>query len=218
MIGNDVKLIEYSKAVDRWNCLTHALGALMSVAGAFALCMKATSPRHLFSALIYTVAMVAVFTVSAVYHGLPQGEKKRRARLVDHSTVPLLIAGTATPCAMVSLFEVKPSLGITVMVLAWFCTLFGLFSKIFFFEKLKSVTMAVYIISSIIMLMSVIPVTDEVNMGAFGYLVAGCVFYLAGALLCGLGVKRPVLHVAFHVFVMIASGIHYFVIYAFVIY
>ena len=218
MIGYDVKLIEYSKSVDRWNCLTHAAGAFLSVLGAVALITKATSPRHLFSATVYGIALIAVFTVSSVYHGLPQGERKRRARLIDHSTVPLLIAGTATPCAMVSLFEVRVSLGITVMVLAWFCTLFGLFSKIFFFEKLKSVTMAVYIISSVIMLTSVVPVTDKVNMGAFGYLVAGCMFYLAGAVLCGLGAKRPVLHIVFHVFVMIASGIHYYVIYTFIIY
>ncbi len=218
MIGQDVELIEYSKKVDTGNCLTHAFGAVISVVGAVALILKATGTRRISAAVIYSIALIAVFTVSAVYHGLPQGEKKRRARQIDHSTVPLLIAGTATPCALVSLYEVKPSLGITVMILGWFCTLFGLFSKMFFFEKLKNITMAVYIISGAIMLMSVIPVTGEVNMGAFWYLVMGSLLYVGGAVLCGLGRKIPVLHVIFHVVVIIAAAIHYYVIYSFVIY
>lgn len=218
MIGNNVKLIEYSPAVDTGNCLTHALGAVLYLVGTAMIVLKATSTRHFLSALVYGVTLVAVFSVSAVYHGLPQGERKRIARLIDHSTVPFLIAGTATPCAMVSLYEVKPLLGITVLVLAWLCALFGLFSKLFFFEKLKTVTMAVYIISGIIMLSSVIPVTDEVNMGAFWYLVAGCIVYLAGAVLCGLGAKKPVLHIVFHLFVSVAAGIHFMTIYQFVIY
>lgn len=217
MIGQDVKLIEYSKTIDRYNCITHAFGAVIGVFGTVAITMKASSLRHFVSALIYSVTLVIVFTVSAVYHGLPQGEAKRIARLVDHSAVPMLIAGTTTPCAMVSLYEIKPSLGITVTVIGWLCALFGLFSKLFFFEKLKKITMAVYIISCVIMLSSVIPVTGQINMGAFGYLVAGCIAYLIGAVLCGLGVKRPVLHVIFHIFVIIGAAVHFLTIHNFVI-
>lgn len=217
MIGQDVKLIEYSKTIDRYNCITHAFGAVLGVFGTVAITMKASSLRHFVSALIYSVTLVIVFTVSAVYHGLPQGEAKRVARLVDHSAVPMLIAGTTTPCAMVSLYEIKPSLGITVTAIGWLCALFGLFSKLFFFEKLKKITMAVYIISCVIMLSSVIPVTGQINMGAFGYLVAGCIAYLIGAVLCGLGVKRPVLHVIFHIFVIIGAAVHFLTIHNFVI-
>lgn len=217
MIGQDVKLIEYSKAIDKYNCITHALGAVLGVFGTLAITMKATSVRHFVSALIYSITLVAVFTVSAVYHGLPQGESKRIARLIDHSTVPMLIAGTATPCAMVSLYEVRPSLGITVATIGWFCALFGLFSKLFFFEKLKAVTMTVYIISGVIMLSSVIPVTNQINMGAFWYLVAGCIVYLLGAILCGLGAKIPVLHIIFHIFVLAGAAIHFLTIYNFAI-
>ena len=217
MIGQDVKLIEYSKAVDKYNCITHAVGAVLGVFGTVAIVIKASDVRHFVSALIYSITLVAVFTVSAVYHGLPQGEAKRIARLIDHSTVPMLIAGTATPCAMVSLYEVRPSLGITVAAIGWFCALFGLVSKLFFFEKLKAVTMAVYISSGVIMLSSVIPVADEINMGAFWYLVAGCIVYLIGAIFCGLGVKKPWLHVVFHVFVFFGAAIHFLTIYNFII-
>ncbi|MBQ8502700.1 MAG: hemolysin III family protein [Clostridia bacterium] len=217
MIGKDVKPVEYSRKIDFFNSLTHAVGAVLSVVGLIMLTLRAEGTRYVISAVVYGAALVSVYTISTVYHALSQGESKRRMRMVDHATVPFLIAGTATPCALISLYEVKPVLGILVFSLGWLCAFFGFFSKLFFFEKLKAVTMAVYMVSGFIMLCSVIPVHDRINMGAFSYLVYGCVFYVIGAILCGLGVKRPWLHVVFHVFVLLGSAFHFYVIYSFVI-
>lgn len=217
MIAKDVELIDYSKKTDLANCLTHALGAVLSVGGIFAMIMKAQGLRHILSAVIYGLSLIAVYTVSAVYHGLPQGEKKRKARLVDHSTVPMLIAGTATPCALVTLYNIGLANCLLVFILAWVCAFFGVFSKIFFFEKLKAVTMAIYIISSLIMISSALPVIDQINLFAFKLLIIGCISYVVGAVLCGLGKKHPPLHIVFHIFVLIGSAVHFYAIYVYVI-
>lgn len=217
MIGKDVALIEYSKRVDFANCLTHALGAVMSVAGLIMLLLKAQSARETVSSAIYGFSLIAVYTVSAVYHGLPSGEAKRRARLADHSTIPILIAGTATPCALLTLYRINPKLGLLVMILAWFCAIFGFISKMFFFEKLKVATMAIYIVSCAVMLLSAVPVLGSINKTAFEGLVFGCVLYLVGSILCRMGKKRPVLHVIFHIFVLFGSAAHFIVIYMYVL-
>ena len=211
-IGSDVKVIEYSGRVDFLNCLTHATGAVLSVAALFMMLTRAEGLRSTFSAVVYGIALIAVYTVSAVYHGLKVGEAKRIARLVDHSTVPLLIAGTATPCALISLYNVSEIHGIVVFTMGWFCALFGVVSKLFFFEKLKRVTMAVYIVSGTVMLLCAVPLLGEIDKGAFGQIVFGSVLYVIGAVFCGLGVKRPYLHVVFHLFVMAASAVHFYVI------
>ncbi len=213
MIGNDVKLIEYSKAVDLWNCITHAAGAVFGVAAIIVMTEKAAGARELFSSAVYGLSIIAVFAVSAIYHGLPQGEAKRKARLIDHSTVPLLIAGTATPCALITLYEISPVHGLIIFAMGWFCVAFGLISKLFFFEKLKSVTMAVYIISGAAMLLSALPVLGKIDSGAFGELILGSLIYVAGAVFCGLGAKRPWLHIVFHILVVIACAVHFEVIY-----
>ena len=140
MLAKEVKLIEYSKRVDFFNCITHAAGAIAAVAALVLMVIKAQGARHTVSAVIYGLSMIAVYSVSAVYHGLKNGEAKRIARLVDHSTVPFLIAGTATPCALITLYDISRPHSILVLVLAWFCAVFGLISKIFYFEKLKNVT------------------------------------------------------------------------------
>lgn len=213
MIGKDVEVIEYSKRVDFWNCITHLMGAVLSVVALVLLVVKAYDARHTVAGMIYGVSLVAVYTMSAVYHGLPAGEVKRKARLADHCTVPVLIAGTATPCALITLFNLNVMHGILVLLLAWGCTLFGIFSKLFFFEKLKIVTVGVYICSGALMLLSVIPLIDQINKDAFGEILAGCLCYLLGAVFCGLGMKRPWLHAVFHVFVLFGSMFHFYAIY-----
>ncbi|MGN1444551.1 MAG: hemolysin III family protein [Acutalibacteraceae bacterium] len=212
-----VKLVEYSKTVDLFNCLTHAAGSVLAVFFMILMLNKASGVRQIVSAVIYGISFFAVFTVSAVYHGLRDPEKKSKARLVDHSTVPLLIAGTATPCAMITLYEVSPGRCVLVMVLGWFCFFFGLFSKLFFFEKLKAVTMAVYIISGAVMLLSVVPIIDKIDREAFMELVYGCVAYLVGAIFCAIGKKKPYCHIVFHVFVLTGAVIHFYVIYQYVL-
>lgn len=217
MVSKEVKLIEYSKSVDMGNCITHALGAVLSVAAMIAMLVRAGGMglRHIICAVIYGLAMIAVYTVSATYHGLGSGEAKRIARLVDHSTVPILIAGTATPCALITVYDVSVGHSVFVLILAWFCALFGMFSKIFFFEKLRKVTVTVYIVSCFLMLISIIPIIGEIDGDAFKGIVLGCVAYLIGAAFCGLGIKKEVYHVVFHVFVLIGSAVHFYIIYSY---
>ncbi len=217
MTAKEVKLIEYSKPVDFLNCLTHALAAAAAFVAMFFIVAKAQGPRQTVSVIIYSLSMIAVYSVSAVYHGLKNGEAKRIARLVDHSTVPMLIAGTATPCALITLYEISTFHCILVLVLSWFCVIFGLVSKLFFFEKLKNITPFVYIVSCLIMLISAVPLMNQMDRQAFLGLGDGCIFYLLGALFCAFGIKVHAMHVIFHILVAFASLIHYYVIYQFVI-
>ena len=212
MLGKDVGLIEYSKKVDAANCVTHAVGAAMAAVGFFFLVMRANGLRSIVSAVVFGLSLFAVYAVSSVYHGLPAGEAKRRARLVDHSTVPVLFAGTATPCALITLWNISPKHCAVVLALGWGCTVFGIISKLFFFEKLKNVTVAVYIVSGIAMLATAVPLLGKINSDAFGGLLVGNALYLIGGAFCAIGRKKPTMHVVFHVLTVLGSAVHYFVI------
>lgn len=217
MINRNIGLIEYSRKVDTGNCITHAVGAALSVPALIMLVFKADGLRHVASAVIFGLSLVAVYTVSAVYHGLKDEKKKLAARLVDHSTVPLLIAGTASPCALVTLYEISASHALAVLFLGWFSTLFGLFAKLFFFEKTRKITVAVYITASLLMMCCAVPFLGQIDTNGFGGIVFGNALYLIGALFCLLGRKRPALHIVFHIFTVLASATHFAVIYKFVV-
>ncbi len=217
MVAKDVRLIEYSERVDFFNCVTHAICAVLSVIGFAVMVFRADGARKIISAVLFGASLISVYTVSAVYHGLKSGEAKRNARLADHSAIPFLIAGTATPCALITLYEISIPHSLAVLILAWFCAAFGLISKLFFFEKLRKVTVAVYIISCFFMVCCAVPLLGEIDADAFYGILLGNAFYLIGAAFCGLGIKRPALHVVFHVFCFLASLTHYLVIFKYVI-
>ena len=213
MVGKDVKVIEYSRGVDTLNTLTHGFGAVLGFIGAILLVVKAEGFRQVFSVAVYSLALVTVYTASTVYHSLKNGEAKRIARIVDHSAIPLLIAGTATPCALITLFEASKLHGMIVFCLAWTCTIFGLFSKVFFFEKLKALTMGVYIVCCTAMIFVAVPLLGQINTRDFIIVVIGCIFYLFSAVLLRMGMKNEKIHPIFHVVVLIGSAFHYYVIY-----
>ncbi len=215
-----IGLVEYTKKQDMLNCITHAVGAVAGVA-VLVLCLiktvKTGSARMVASAVIYGLSFILVYTASAVYHGLPPGELKRTARLIDHSVLPVLIAGTAAPSALVPLYNNNMVCCIIVLVLSWGSVIFGIVSKLFFFEKTRTATVAVYIVSCIIMLLSSVGVIDDINLHALNLLILGSVVYLIGGIFCAVGRKRPYFHVVFHIFVLIASLIHAWTIYTYVL-
>ncbi|MBQ6264612.1 MAG: hemolysin III family protein [Clostridia bacterium] len=218
-ITRDVALIEYSAKTDFLNHITHAAADILALFGAAALIKKAAplGMKALISCVVYSITLLCVYSFSAVYHALPQGEKRRKARLLDHLAIPLLLAGTTTPCALVTLYRISRFHAFAVFGVAWFCAVFGIVAKLFFFEKLKALVMAVYFIGGAGMLASAFPAAGRLNHTGLVLLVAGSVFYIIGALFCKAGIKKPPLHVVFHIFTVLGSLFHYLAIYLYVI-
>lgn len=216
-----VTLVEYSGAQERANCLTHAAGAVCAAA-CFAAAMLKTAPsgsvRKIAAAVVYCTAFLTVYTISAVYHGLPPGDAKRTARRLDHMAIPLLLAGTATPCALISLHRVHPATGVAVFVIAWLCAAFGVGSKLFLFEskRFKTLCMIVYFAGGTVMMLLAVPLLGQIDRTAFLLLTAGCLLYAGGAALCRIGMRRPWFHTAFHVLVLLGSLVQYYVIYTYI--
>jgi channel protein (hemolysin III family) len=73
---DSVELIEYTKAQDALNCVTHALGAIFGAAVLVLLIKKALplgNARYTAAAVVYGLSIILLYGSSAVYHGLPQG-------------------------------------------------------------------------------------------------------------------------------------------------
>jgi hemolysin III len=218
-LTRNVALVEYSQKVDFLNHITHASAALAALAGAAALVAKAAplGAKAVVSCIVYSITLLCVYSFSAVYHALPQGEKRRKARLLDHLAIPLLLAGTTTPCALISLHRVSHVHAYIVFATAWFCALFGIISKLFFFEKLKAAVMFIYFTGGAGMLASAFRAAGSLNHTGLALLVCGSVLYTIGALFCKAGIKNPPMHVVFHIFTVLGSLFHFLTIYLYVI-
>ena len=96
---SDRVLTNYSRGEELMNTVTHIVGGALGVA-ALTLCVVFAALRHnvygVVGSAIYGVSLIALYTVSSVYHGLKPGIGKKVMQIVDHCTIYFLIAGTYT--------------------------------------------------------------------------------------------------------------------------
>ena len=91
--------------------LALVLGLVRTVPGA--------APLPILGVLIYGLSLIALYTVSSVYHGLRPGMGKKVMQVIDHCTIYALIAGTYTPVLISAFLPQNPTLGWSLLALEW---------------------------------------------------------------------------------------------------
>ena len=90
----------YGKGEEIFNAVSHIVGGGLGVVFAvIAFVIASFNPTaNKFAAVaVYSFSVITLYTMSALYHFLPQGRAKRVFRIFDHCTIFLLIAGCYTP-------------------------------------------------------------------------------------------------------------------------
>lgn len=214
MYSEKIKLAAYSKKEDKLNCITHAAGVLLAVA-VLAICLKKSlesgEANKIVSALIYGGTMITLYAASAFYHGLPVGKMRKIARVIDYSMIYLLIAGTATPCALIGLYHINRGHALFVFYFAWACAVVGILMSTVFFEKTRVLRMVLYIGEGVVMFASICPIKGAIDKCALGLLILGGLIYVAGTIFLRLGKKKEYAHTIFHLFVLAGSVMHFYV-------
>ncbi|MGZ3724690.1 MAG: PAQR family membrane homeostasis protein TrhA [Pseudobdellovibrio sp.] len=180
------------------------------------LLIKSSNTLSFICGLIYSVSLLLLFGISAIYHR-PQWNPQTRALLkrLDHSAIFILIAGTFTPVCVFALSEKSSHQLLSVV---WSAAIAGVLQSIFWVKAPKYVTALFYVIMGWLAL----PYLSEIHMShgnsQISLLLAGGVFYTLGAFFYAL--KKPNLfpgvfgyHELFHLLTIIAAGLHFAVVY-----
>ena len=88
------------------NSTTHGVGLAQSVAGfvvLLAMAIRHGTAWHVVGCAIYGSTLICLYLASTLYHGIPAPRLERALRILDHSAIYLLIAGTYTPFLLVNL-------------------------------------------------------------------------------------------------------------------
>lgn len=215
-----VPLIQYGKAEDILNSVTHAVGVVFGVVVLVMCTVRAAtlgSAVGIVSSVIYGASMILLYACSALYHGLPAGNAKRFMRIVDHAVIYLLIAGTMTPCVLVALHSVRPTTAWVMFGIGWGCALLGIILTMIDFERFKVMEMVLYIAIGWTMLFVIKPLFEALSMTGIVLVVLGGAVYTIGAIIYGLGKKVRYFHGLFHFFVLAGSTLHFVAVYWYVL-
>ncbi len=205
------------------NTATHMAGAVFALFGALLLVSKSVQAGkwwHVLAFTIYGFTLVALFTMSALHHGVNGSEKtNRRLRTLDYVAVYALITGTIVPVCLV-LF--RGTLGYSVLAVALVVTAFGVTMRSVYHTLPSYVSLTLYLCLGWLPALLILLDPSVLPNGGIAWLIAGGLFYTAGSMVYGLE-KPNVLkgrfgfHEIWHVAVLLGAFCHFLFMYWYVL-
>jgi hemolysin III len=190
-----------------------ATGALLALVGAVVLWFAGAGdlPRQI-ALVVFSGAMVALYTVSCLYHSIPwQATWKERMQRLDHSMIYLLIAGSYTPIAAVVLDGWWRT---ATLLVIWSITLFGIAQKFLFPKVSSALAVSLTTTQGWLALFLIVPLARLLPWQALALTLVGGVLYTVGMVFLVTG--RPRLwprwfsyHEAMHVLVIGGRACHF---------
>jgi hemolysin III len=196
------------------NSITHGIGAALSIAGLVAIVAVAALDRsawRIVACAIYGTSLVLLYTSSTLYHALANNRAKQVFKILDHSSIYLLIAGTYTPFTLITL---RGPWGWTLFGVIWGLCVCGVVFKSLWIDRLKSASTVVYVLMGWCAVFAIRPLLAALPWTGFMWLLAGGLCYTAGVAFYANSSRFA--HSIWHLFVMAGSLCHYWAVYRYV--
>jgi hemolysin III len=196
---------------ERFNSISHLVGAALAVAGTGLLIVLAArlgDPWKIVSFSVYGAMLVALYVFSTLYHSI-RGRAKQILRKFDHCSIYLLIAGSYTPFALVSL---RGPWGWSLFGAVWALAALGITQEIWLAKDKRVLSLVIYLLMGWLALVAVVPLWLALTPAGFAWLAAGGALYTAGIFFYATDHKVRHGHGVWHLFVLGGSTAHFFTV------
>jgi hemolysin III len=193
------------------NCITHALGCVLSIAGTVVLTRAMAQygdTVQIVGVSVYGATLVALYAASTLSHSFEQPQLRHFFRTVDQVCIFLLIAGTYTPVALTYLRE---GWWWTLFITVWGCAIAGIFFKLFF-TRLQNVSVSAYVLLGWLPVVGIKPIIETMPVPAMLWFAAGGLCYTIGVVFLLRDDRVPFFHATWHVLVIAGSACHYYAV------
>ncbi len=210
-----MKINTYEPFEEKLNIYTHLLGIIFSIIAGFLLIQKTIESHNkikFIAAIIYSISLLLLYMASTLYHAAKIPSKRRLLNILDHAAIFVLIAGTYTPFAMITL---KGFWGLVLLILIWTIAITGMVLKFFFTGKYNTLSTILYVSMGWIAIFFIKPLMQNLPVNGIYWLIAGGIFYTVGAIFYSLD-KLKFNHAIFHIWVLLGSLAHFIAIYKYV--
>lgn len=194
------------------NSISHGIGFIAALVATPFLIIHAVryeDTEFIVGASLFAATMLLLYLASTLYHALPPGKAKHVLRIIEHSAIFLLIAGTYTPFTLGTL---SGPWGWTLFGLVWGLTVAGVTLKAFTKISHPIVSTTLYVLMGWLILIAANPLYHRVPLSGLLWLVAGGVAYTAGVAFFATDSRLRYGHFIWHLFVMVGTVCHYFAV------
>ncbi|MGJ7532036.1 MULTISPECIES: PAQR family membrane homeostasis protein TrhA [Variovorax] len=195
---------------ERLNGYSHLLGLLLALPATALLLAKTLptgDPARIAGALVFSLSAVALYAASTLFHST-RGRLKRMWERADHCAIYLLIAGTYTPFALVTL---QGPWGWLLLATIWGAALFGIWRELMPAKGSgqKKPSLALYIGMGWLGVLAAVPLAARLDGAGLAWLLIGGVLYTAGTVFYRNRQGFRHAHGAWHLFVLAGTASHY---------
>ncbi|NKN33337.1 PAQR family membrane homeostasis protein TrhA [Marichromatium bheemlicum] len=198
-------------AGERFNSITHLVGAVLALIGVTVMVTLASTEGgavRISSLTIYGVTLFLLYLFSTLYHSL-RGRAKQIFRMLDHHAIYLLIAGTYTPFTLLAL---QGSVGWWLFGAVWGLAVVGMILESLPRKGARVLPILIYLGMGWLVVFALDPLIAALPAAGFWWLLAGGLFYTVGVVFYVLDDRYPWCHGIWHLFVLAGSISHYFTI------
>ncbi len=131
---------------ERFNSITHLVGAVLSVAGLATLVTMGALDGDAYKVVsfaVYGAMLFVLYAISTLYHSVRHPRLKAILQKSDHSAIYLLIAGSYTPFTLVTL---RGPWGWSLFGVSWGLAALGITQELTLGRRTRSVSMVLYVL------------------------------------------------------------------------
>ena len=207
--------IQEIKKEELYNTSSHFIGLILSIIGVPVLFYY---DQHLtflstWSIIFYVFGLILVYLASSLYHFTTNPILKEKFRIFDHISIYYLIAGSYAPVCLITLYDGQ---GLFIFLIVTALALFGTFFKIFLTGKFESLFLLLYLVMGWLIVIEFNNILLYIDLYGIYLMVLGGVCYTLGVIFYSLD-KLKYSHTIWHLFVLMGSISHYFMILFYVI-
>ncbi len=213
----DRHLPDYTRGEEIFNMVSHIAGGALGIVVCALCIIKAflnNDAYQVTASFIYGFSMIILYTISSVYHGLTNETAKKVMQIIDHCSVFILISGTYTPIALVSLRVYNTALGWVVFGVVWGVSALGITLNTIDLKKYNVFSVICYLAQGWCIVLTGKSAINAIGFVGFMWLLAGGIAYTIGAVLYGIAGKggHRYMHSVFHIFVVLGSFLQFIAI------
>lgn len=191
------------------NSIVHGAALLASFVALPVLILRATASNdaaHIVGGAIFGTTVIMLYLSSTLYHAWRPGRTKHVFRIMDHSAIYLLIAGTYTPFMIGPL---RGPWGWSLLSIIWTLAILGIVAKCTLGCRMPRLSTIVYLAMGWLIVIAMQPFLTHVSPAGIAWLVAGGLCYTAGVVFYVSDQRIRYAHALWHVFVAAGTTFHF---------
>jgi hemolysin III len=207
---------DYTVGEEIANSVTHGIGIAFSLVATTLLIAGAAvygDAWALAGGIVFGISLTLLYTGSTLYHAIPFAKARHVFKIIDHSAIYVLIAGSYTPFTLVTMRE---NGGWWMFAVVWTLAAIGISTEAFWAYRPRWLSAAVYLFMGWLAVFMIGPMQQSLAPNGLWLLVAGGLCYTLGTVFY-VYKRVPYFHMVWHLWVLGGSVCHFLAVLLYVV-